>query len=117
MGLRTDKLASVLKRDLAPILQGYQRGNMITVTGVRLTDDLLTAKVYLSIYTPDGDTQRVFEFVKEQMPSIRNELAAKIRHQVRRIPELVFFIDDTAEYVSKIESLFRKIEQDRRSSG
>lgn len=117
MGLRTEKLASVIKRDLAPILQGYQRGNMITVTGVRMTDDLLTAKIYLSIYTPDGDTQRVFEFVKEQMPDIRNTLAGKIRHQVRRVPELVFFIDDTAEYVSKIESLFRKIEQDRRASG
>lgn len=115
MSLRTEKLASVLKRDLAPILQRYQRGNMITVTGVRMTDDLLTAKVYLSIYTPDGDSKRVYDHLNEHMPAIRNELAGIIRHQVRRIPELLLYMDDTAEYVSKIETLFRKIEQDRRS--
>jgi ribosome-binding factor A len=113
MSLRTDKVASMIKRDIAPILQSYQNGTMITVTGVRVTDDLLTAKIYLSIFTPDGDTKRVFAHVEDHSDEIRHTLAGIIRHQVRRIPEILFYMDDTAEYVSKIESLFRKIEADR----
>lgn len=113
MSLRTEKVASMIKRDIAPILQGYQNGTMITVTGVRVTDDLLTAKIYLSIFTPDGDTKRVFTHIEDHSDEIRHTLAGIIRHQVRRIPEILFYMDDTADYVSKIETLFRKIETDR----
>ncbi|MCC5925249.1 MAG: 30S ribosome-binding factor RbfA [Bacteroidetes bacterium] len=113
MSIRTERIAAQLKRDMGPLLQKYQRGSMITVTTVRVSDDLMVAKIYLSIYTPDGDNQSAFEYVLENATEIRSELASLIRHQVRRIPELHFYLDDTAEYVNRIEHLFKKIKDDR----
>lgn len=117
MSIRTERIAAQLKRDLGPILQTYQRGSMVTVTTVRVSDDLMVAKIYLSIYSPDGNADAAFEYIMEHVASIRTELAALIRHQVRRIPELHFYQDDTAEYVNRIEHLFKKIKTDRELRG
>ena len=110
MSIRTERLGSVIQRDLGEILQrNYQpSGTFITVTQVRLTPDLSIAKVYLSVYSPQGDSQSVYQYIDDHQAEIRYELAAKIKNQVRRIPELLFYEDDTAEYVNKIESLFAK---------
>lgn len=113
MSIRTERIASQFKRDLGPILQKYQRGSMITVTAVRVSDDLMVAKIYLSIYAPDGGKNEIFDYILERQTEIRTELAALIRNQVRRIPELQLYLDDTAEYVNRIENLFQKINQDR----
>lgn len=113
MSIRTERVASILKRDLGPIMQKFQQGSIITITSVRVSDDLMVAKVYLSIYTPAGNSSAIFDFIEERNTEIRTELAALIRNQVRRIPELHFKLDDTAEYVNKIESLFKKINDDR----
>jgi ribosome-binding factor A len=113
MSIRTERIAAQLKRDLGPMLQKYQRGSMITVTTVRVSDDLMVAKIYLSIYAPEGNNEAVFEYILESATEIRTELASLIRHQVRRIPELHFHLDDTAEYVNRIENLFKKIKTDR----
>lgn len=113
MSIRTERIASQLKRDLGPILQKYQKGSMITVTTVRISDDLMVAKIYLSIYSPGGEPDAIFDYINEQSVAIRAELAALIRHQVRRIPEILFYMDDTAEYVTKIEHLFKRIQDDR----
>lgn len=115
MSIRTERINSLLKRDLGPILQKYQKGSMITITSVRISDDLMVLKVYLSIYAPGGDSNQIFEFILERTPEIRTELAALVRNQLRRIPEIHFYLDDTAEYVNKIESLFQKIQQERGS--
>lgn len=115
MSIRTERIASLLKRDLAPIMQKFQRGSIITITSVRVSDDLMVAKVYLSIFAPQGNANEIFDFIDEKNAEIRHELAALIRNQVRRIPELHFYLDDTAEYVNKIESLFKKIRDDRES--
>lgn len=113
MSIRTERIGSQLKRDLGPILQKYQQGSIITITSVKVSDDLMVVKVYLSIYAPGGDSNAVFDYILEKIVEIRTELAALIRHQMRRIPELHFYLDDTAEYVNKIESLFQKINQGR----
>lgn len=115
MSIRTERLGSVIQKDLGEILQKqYQpSGTFITVTRVRLTDDLSIAKVYLSIYAPGRDEQPVYQYIDDHQDEIRYELASKIRNQVRRIPELIFFEDDTAEYVNKIESLFKKARKGR----
>lgn len=115
MSIRTERLAAQLKRDLGPLLQKYQMGSMITVTTVRVSDDLMVAKIYLSIFSPTGNNAQVFDYILEHTGAIRTELAALIRHQVRRIPELHFYMDDTAEYVNKIEGLFKQIQQERKS--
>jgi len=108
MSIRTEKLASVLKKDLGEILQrNYQpSGTFITITQVRVTDDLSIAKVYLSVLAPGRDEEPIYKMIDERQDEIRFKLASKIRHQVRRIPELLFFQDDTAEYVNKIQNLF-----------
>ncbi len=110
MSIRTKRLASVIQKDLGDILQkNYQPvGTFITVTQVRVTPDLLTAKVYLSVFSPDRDVKPIYKSIDEQQDEIRYELASRIKNQVRRIPELLFYEDDTAEYVNKMESLFEK---------
>ncbi|TVQ74274.1 MAG: 30S ribosome-binding factor RbfA [Balneolaceae bacterium] len=117
MSIRTERVAALLKSDLGEILQqDYQYDAMLTITNVRVSPDLLQAHVYLSIFSTAGDQSEVFDFIREKTPEIRKKLAARIRHQVRRIPEIHFHLDDTAEYVEKIDSLFRKINQ-RKSGG
>lgn len=112
MGFRPERLAAVIKRDLGEIIQkSYQpSGTFVTVTNVVMTDDLSIAKVYLSVFSPGRDEKVVYEFIDENINEIRYELASKIKNQVRKIPELHFYQDDTAEYVNKIEQLFKKVD-------
>lgn len=110
MSIRTERVAALLKADIGEILQlDYQHDAMLTVTSVRISPDLMQAHIYMSVLPMHGDKIENFELVKEKTPEIRKKLATRIRHQVRRIPELHFHLDDTAEYVEKIDSLFRKI--------
>lgn len=119
MSIRTKRLASVIQRDLGGILQqNYQpSGSFITVTQVRLTDDLSIAKVYLSVFTQERDAKSIYQYIDDNQDKIRYELAAKIKNQVRRIPELLFFEDDTAEYVNRMEQLFEKTKKQRKGKG
>lgn len=112
MSIRTEKLASVIQKDLGEIIQrNYQpNGTFITITQVRVTDDLSIAKVYLSVLAPGRDEEPIYRMIDERQDDIRFKLASKIRHQVRRIPQLLFFQDDTAEYVNKIQNLFSENE-------
>lgn len=94
--------------------QNYQpSGAFITVTQVRVTADLSIAKVYLSVFTQDRDPKTIYQYIDDNQDKIRYELASKIKNQVRRIPELLFFEDDTAEYVNKMEQLFSKVREQR----
>lgn len=115
MSIRTERLASVIQKDLGRILQqDYQpTGAFITVTQVRVTKDLSIAKVYLSVFTQDRDPQTIYQFIDDNQDKIRFELASKIKNQVRRIPDLLFFQDDTAEYVNRMEQLFSKARKQR----
>ena len=118
MSIRTERVAALLKSDIGEILQQeYQHGTMLTITTLRVSPDLMQAHVYLSIFSTQGETGEIFDFIQEKTPEIRKKLAARIRHQVRRIPEIHFHLDDTAEYVGKIDSLFRKIDSGKSASG
>jgi len=116
MSIRTERLSAVIQRDLGKIIQrSYQpSGTFVTVTRVRMTEDLSIAKVYLSVLAPNRDEKTVYQFIDEHIPEIRKELASLIRNQVRKIPELHFYPDDTAEYVDKMEQLFKKVEKQRK---
>lgn len=108
-------MGAVIKRDLGKIIQkSYQSsGSFITVTKVDVTPDLLMAKVLLSVYAPGKDEDALFAHLEDQKVQIRKDLAQKIRHQVRRIPELHFINDKTAEHVERMENLFEKIRKER----
>lgn len=118
MSIRTERLGSVIQKDIGAILQkNYQpSGTFITVTQVRLTDDLSIAKIYLSIFAPGRDTEPIYKAIDKHQDEIRYQLASKIKNQVRRIPELLFYEDDTAEYVNKMEKLFKKARESSSAS-
>tara|TARA_Y100001935_G_scaffold255663_1_gene270949 strand:+ start:126085 stop:126456 length:372 start_codon:yes stop_codon:yes gene_type:complete len=113
MSFRVERLGELLKRDLGDIIQrNFQpEGTFVTVTNVRVTPDLSIAKVYLSVFAPGRDKQVVLEYLDEQVATIRHKLAGKIKNQVRKIPELHFYEDDTAAYVNKMEQLFKKVDE------
>ncbi|PWN06576.1 30S ribosome-binding factor RbfA [Rhodohalobacter mucosus] len=118
MSIRTERLGSVIQKDLGEILQrNYQpSGSFITVTRVKMTDDLSIAKVYLSIFAPGRDEGPIYQQIDNSQDEIRFELASRIKNQVRRIPELLFYEDDTAEYVNRMEHLFNKAKASRSDS-
>jgi ribosome-binding factor A len=101
----------MLQKELATLFQTESRnllpGKLITVTVVRVSPDLGLAKVYLSIY-PHKQDENVLGPINEHSRMLRNTLAHKIRHQVRVIPELAFYIDDSMDYVEKIDRLLKK---------
>jgi ribosome-binding factor A len=117
MSIRTERLSNVIRNDLGDILRDYQQGAMVSVTQVRMTPDLGQAKVYLSVFVNGRSQEEVYRHIQASTPTIRGELAKKIRHQVRRIPELVFYMDDTVEYVNRIEQVFTKIREQRGETG
>lgn len=110
MSVRTNKISSLLKKDLAPILQEYQNNNMITITDITISPDLGVAKVFISIMGP-GDAKAFFHHLEEHVGDIRFKLSQKIRHQMRRMPELILYLDDTASYAEKMEEVFKKIHE------
>jgi ribosome-binding factor A len=92
-------LAAVLQRAAS---EGGLRGVIISVTKVSVTADLSIAKVYLSIF-PNKEAETLLKGIKSNKPLIRHELAQRTRHQLRRMPSLEFFIDDSLDYIDKIE--------------
>lgn len=104
---RQKKIASVLQKDLAEVLQqaatqGAMRGVLISVSKVKVTVDLSVAKVYLSVF-PNNKGPEILEGTKSNASLIRHELAQRTRNQLRRMPQLEFFIDDSLEYIDNIE--------------
>lgn len=116
MSIRNERLATVIQRDLSQIIQhDYQpTGSFITLTDVKVTDDLMIARVMVSVFAPGRDEDAIFSYLEGHNSVIRKKLASKIRHQVRRIPELNFVKDETAEQVNKMENLFKKIQKERK---
>jgi ribosome-binding factor A len=108
---RIDKVSSLIKEELSLIFLHKVQDptfGMITVTNVKMSPDLKHTKVYLSVYDKVKRAQ-VLERVNEIKGMIRSQLAGRI--QVRFVPELHFFIDDTLDYVEKMEDLFKKIHE------
>lgn len=104
---RQKKIASVLQSDLVDVLQGAatkggMHGVIISVSKVNVTVDLSIAKVYLSIF-PNDKAKELIEGIRSNTSLIRHEIAQRTRHQLRRMPNLEFFIDDSLEYIDNIE--------------
>jgi ribosome-binding factor A len=108
---RQNKVARLIQKELGDIFQKESReywgGKMISVTVVRITPDLSIAKVYLSIYPAQRDKDPLFK-VNENQSRLRHELGNRVRHQLRIIPELIFYVDDSLDYLENIEKLLKK---------
>jgi len=107
---RQKKIAGVLQQDLVDVLQraaqNGMRGVIISVSKVSVTPDLGVAKVYLSIF-PSEKRDEIIEGVKSNTPLIRHEMAKRTRNQLRRMPELLFFGDDSLDYIEEIDKSLR----------
>lgn len=108
---RQQKINKQLQKDLAEIFQqqGMQayNGAMISVTEVRISPDLGYAKTYLSIF-PSAKAKEVMELVNEKNKAIRGELGKRVRHQLRIVPELMFYVDESLDYVERIDNLLKQ---------
>ncbi len=105
---RQQKVSRLIQRDIGDIFQKEGRdlfsNSMITVTKVHVTRDLSQAKVYLSLFTT-GDKPQLLEDIRRHTGEIRYKLGRRIGKQVRVIPEIQFFMDDSLDYIENIEKL------------
>ena len=115
-GKRQKQIGGLLNEELSNIFQrlglSMIDGGMVSISSVKITPDLLEARIYLSIFQA-ADEKAVLKRIEERAWEIKKELAARVKQQLRRIPELKFFIDDTLDHVFKMEEIFKKIEQSR----
>jgi ribosome-binding factor A len=108
---RQQKVGRQLQKDLAEIIQkqgmNAYGGALVSVTSVRMSPDLSLARVGLSIF-PSDKAPVAMEAINQQSRSLRGELGKRIARQMRIVPELVFFVDDSLDYVEKIDALLKK---------
>lgn len=105
---RQKKIGSVLQKDLVDILQGEVRKNgisnlMISVSKVIVTTDLSVAKVYLSVF-PQDKAKDLLEAIKSNSKLIKHDLSQRVKLQLRKVPNLSFYIDDSLDYIEKIDN-------------
>lgn len=110
--VRQEKVAKLIQQDLAIIFQQQAKelfgGAFITVTVVRMSPDMGLAKVYLSFFANSGtDKDGILEMVRAKASQIRGMLGRKIGKQVRSIPELAFYLDDSLDYAIEINNLLK----------
>lgn len=108
---RQQKISQIIQKDLAEIIQenlrtAGQKNLIISVTKVKVTPDMLEAKAYLSIF-PEDKTMPVLKEIKEISNAIKHQLAIRTKNQLRRVPELKFFHDDTVSYLNDVEEAFK----------
>lgn len=115
-GKRQRQVAGALQEELNDIFRRLNLamidGGMVSISSVKVTPDLLEARIYLSLFQVK-DAQAVMKTIESRAWEIKKELADRVKHQLRRIPVLHFYLDDTLDYVFKMEEIFKQIKQDR----
>ena len=108
---RQQKVARQIQKDLAEIIRSRGMaaydGAMLTVSGVKITSDLSLAKVYVSVF-PSVKAEAVMERLGEETSRLRGELGRRVAKQLRIVPEIVFYLDDSLDYVEHIDELLKK---------
>ncbi|HNZ71435.1 MAG TPA: 30S ribosome-binding factor RbfA [Prolixibacteraceae bacterium] len=108
--IRQNKVSRLIQKELAEIFQHESRelfrGKMISVTVVRVSKDLSVAKIYLSIFPSEGN-EEIMKLIKQVSPQIRGLLGNKVGKQLRIIPELAFFVDDSLDYIDNIDNILK----------
>lgn len=106
---RQNKIARLLQKELSEIFLLQTKGmpgTLVSVSAARISPDMSIARIYLSVF-PSEKSEEIVKNINENMKSIRYELGARVRHQLRIIPELKFFVDDSLDYIEKIDSLLK----------
>ncbi len=107
---RQNRISRLLQKELSLIFQSQTRmmhGVMVSVTRVKISPDLSICTAYLSVF-PSEKGEEIISAVNKNQATIRYDLGQKIRNQLRIIPELRFFIDDSLDYIDRIDELLKK---------
>jgi ribosome-binding factor A len=114
-GKRQKQVAGLLQEELNTIFQRLGMnmidGGMVSIAAVKITPDLLEARIYISLFQIK-DPKATMKKIEDRAWEVKKELAARIKTQLRRIPELRFYLDDTLDHVFKMEEVFRQIKKD-----
>ncbi|MEY4002473.1 MAG: ribosome-binding factor RbfA [Bacteroidota bacterium] len=114
MGLRQEKFARQLQKDLGDVFlqhKDWVAGEFVTISGVAVSPDLSSAKIYLSLFNTPKKA-KVLEAIELNAREIRMEIAKKVKNQVKKVPELRFYEDESQEYAAKIDKLLESIKKD-----
>lgn len=113
---RQKQVARLVQEEMALLFQkeglNIIDGGMLSISQVQVTPDLLEARIFLSFFKIK-EPEAVLEKIKEKTSELRHQLGNKLRFQLRRIPQLQFFKDDTMDHVFKLEAIFKKIEEEQ----
>jgi ribosome-binding factor A len=108
-GTRLNKIGRLLQKELGDLFQKQtqgKHGTLISVSAVRVSPDLGVAKVYISIF-PSEKGPELLEAIEHNSRTIRYDLGQRVRTQLRKIPELVFYLDDSLDYIDNIDHLLK----------
>ena len=116
-GKRQKQVSGVILQEMNDIFQrlglNMIDGGMISIAEVKITPDLLEARIYLSLFKVNN-REDALKKIEKRNYEVKKELAARVKHQLRRIPELRYFLDDTLDHVFKMEELFKKINEEKK---
>lgn len=104
-----EEMSDIFQREGINIIDG----GMVSISNVSVTPDLLEARIYLSLFKIK-DPDAMMQQIKARTSEFRNLLGRRVRHQLRRIPELKFFLDDTLDHVFKMEEIFKSIKEEQK---
>ena len=110
---RQNKIARLIQKELSEIFLLQTKsmpGVLVSVSIVRISPDMSYARVYLSVF-PSDRSEEIVKNINANMKSIRFELGNRVRHQLRIIPELKFFVDDSLDYAEKIDKLVEEVSE------
>lgn len=117
-GKRQKQVAGLIQQEMNEIFQRLGLtmldGGMVSISSVKTTPDLLEARIYLSFFQVQSPSQALKK-IEERSWEIKKELSQRVRHQLRNIPELKFFHDDTLDHVFRMEELFKQIKEQQPS--
>ena len=118
-GKRRKQVAAVLSEELNDIFRRLNlnmlSGGMVSISSVKITPDLLEARIYLSMYKVQ-DENAALKKIESQSWEIKKELTARVKNQLRRMPILKFYLDDTLDHVFKMEELFKQINEEKKTA-
>lgn len=113
-GKRQKQVAGLIQEEVNDIFHrlglNMIDGGMVSISQVKVTPDLLEARIYLSFFRVNDD-KAALKKIEDKAWEIKHELSNKIKHQVRRIPVIHYFVDDTLDHVFRMEELFKKINE------
>lgn len=119
-GKRQKQVAAVLQEELNGIFQrlgmNMMNGGMVSISSVKVTPDLLEARIYLSLFQVK-DANDTMKAIEDRSWEVKKHLADKVKNQLRRMPVLHFYKDDTLDHVFKMEELFKKIHEESEDAG